>query len=89
VPTLEESGIAGLDVSQWRGILVPKGTPDIVIDKLHADFAEVLMIPDIKARMTEIGEEPMGGSPEQLGRFVQAEIAKFRGLVRETKLVVD
>lgn len=89
VPTLEESGIRGVDVSQWRGILVPSGTPPEIVKKLHADFAEVLGRPEVLARMSEIGEEPVGGTPEKFREFIRTEIAKFRHLVRETRLAID
>lgn len=89
VPTLDESGLRGLDMSQWRGMLLPTGTPRDVITKLNAEFAEILKLQDVRARLTELGEEPVGGSPKQFGDFIRKEIAKYRTMVKETKIVIN
>ena len=89
MPTLEEAGIAGIDVSQWRGILAPKGTPAAIIARLNADFGEVLAISDIRTRMLDIGEEPIGGSAEQFATFMATEINKYRNIVSKTKLAAQ
>jgi tripartite-type tricarboxylate transporter receptor subunit TctC len=89
VPTLDESGLRGLDVSQWWGVLVPTGTPRDIIVKLHAEFIEIVKLPNVRASMAELGAEPVGSSPEQFGEFIRAEIAKYRGVVKETKITID
>lgn len=89
VPTLDESGLQGLDVSQWWGVLVPTGTPRDVIAKLHAEFIAIVKLPAIKARMAELGAEPAGSGPEQFGEFIRAEIAKYRRIVKEAKITID
>jgi tripartite-type tricarboxylate transporter receptor subunit TctC len=89
VPSLDESGLRGLDVSQWWGILVPTGTSRDIITRLNAEFNGIVMLPDMKALMAEIGAEPMAASPDQFGRFIRAEIAKFHGVVTEAKITTD
>ena len=89
MPTLDESGLQGLDVSQWWGVLVPTGTPRDVIAKLHAEFIEIVKLPAIRARMAELGAEPVGSGPEQFGEFIRAEIAKYRRIVKEAKIAID
>lgn len=89
VPTLDESGLQGLDVSQWWGVLVPTGTPRDVIAKLHAEFIEIVKLPAIRARMAELGAESVGSGPEQFGEFIRAEIAKYRRIVKEAKITID
>lgn len=89
VPTLDESGVRGLDVSQWWGVLAPAGTPGDVISKINAETTRIVALPDVKALLTEVGAEPMATSPDQFGRFIRAEIAKFRRIVKEAKIKIN
>ncbi len=83
VPTLAESGFAGLDVSQWWGVLVPSGTPAEIVARLHADIAETIRLPDIRANMTKLGAEPSGMPSAQFGAYLHTEVAKFRKIVSD------
>lgn len=89
VPTLSEAGLAGFDVSQWYGVVVPAGTPADITGKLHADFVELLTLPDIKTRMADLGAEPVGSTPAQFGEFIRSEIAKYRKIVKETRITIN
>jgi tripartite-type tricarboxylate transporter receptor subunit TctC len=89
VPTLDESGVRGLDVTQWWGVFMPAGTPRDVIAKLHAEITESIKLPNMRALMTELGAEPVGSSPEQFGDFVRAEIAKFRNVAKQANIRID
>ena len=86
VPTLDESGVPGLDVTQWWGVLMPAGTPRDIIAKLHAEITEIIKLPNVKALMTDLGAERVGSSPEQFGDFVRAEIAKFRNVTKQANI---
>ena len=89
VPTLDESGLTGLDVSQWWGVFVPAGTARNVIARLHAEIADIIKLPNVVTRMAELGAEPVGSSPERLREFLRQEIAKYRKIVKETKVTID
>jgi tripartite-type tricarboxylate transporter receptor subunit TctC len=90
VPTLDESGVDGLDVSQWWGVLVPTGTPSNIVTKLHADLIDIIKLPKIRARMTtELGMEPVGTSPVQFGEIIRTDIAKYRNIVKAAKIKID
>lgn len=89
VPTLSESGLAGFDVSQWYGVMVRAGTPDEITARLHADLIELLKLPDIKARMTELGAEPVGSTAAQFGEFIRSEVAKYRTIVKDTRITIN
>jgi tripartite-type tricarboxylate transporter receptor subunit TctC len=89
VPTLDESGLHGLDVTQWWGVLMPAGTPRDIIAKLHGEITESIKLPNMKALMTELGAEPVGSSPEQFGDFIRAEIAKFRNVAKQANIRVE
>lgn len=89
VPTLDESGLHRLDVSQWWGVLVPAGTPRDIVARLHAELTAIIKLPNIRAQMTELGAEPVGSSPEQFGDFIRTEIAKFRTIAKEANIRVN
>jgi tripartite-type tricarboxylate transporter receptor subunit TctC len=89
VPTLDESGVPGLDVTQWYGVLLPAGTSRDIIARLHAEITESIKLPNVRALMTELGAEPVGSSPGQFGDFLGAEIAKFRNVAKQANIRVD
>ena len=89
VPSLSEAGLTGFDVSQWYGVVVPAGTPVEITAKLHADFVELLNLPDIKARMADLGAEPVGSTPAQFSELIRSEITKYRKIVKETRITVN
>lgn len=83
VPTLIELGYKGLDVSAWMALLGPKGLAPEVVRALNANMNDVLKLPDVAARMTALGVEPIGGEPAILGRQVADDERRFGALVRE------
>ena len=89
VPSLNESGVAGLDVAQWWGVMVPAGTPGAIIAKLNADFVALTKLPDIRARMAELGAEPIGSTAAQLGETIRSDIAKYRKIVKDAKISIN
>jgi tripartite-type tricarboxylate transporter receptor subunit TctC len=89
VPTLDESGLQGLDVSQWWAVLVPAGTPRDIVLKLNGEFVQMVKLPDIRARMADLGAEPVGSTPEQLGEIMRADIAKYRRVAKQAKVAID
>jgi tripartite-type tricarboxylate transporter receptor subunit TctC len=89
VPTLGESGVAGLDVSQWYAVVAPAGTPADITARLNADFVELLKMPDVRTRMADMGAEPVGSSAAQFGEFIRSEIAKYRRIVKETGITIN
>jgi len=89
VPTLDESGLRGLDVSQWWGLLGPAGLPREIVTKLNADLGEIVKLPATRARMAELGMEPVGSSPAQLGELIHADITKYRKVVKEANIRID
>ncbi|MEO8441716.1 MAG: tripartite tricarboxylate transporter substrate binding protein [Betaproteobacteria bacterium] len=89
VPTLDESGVPGLDVTQWYGVFTPAGTARDIIARLHAEITEIIKLPNVKALMADLGAEPVGSSPAQFGEFLRAEIAKFRNVAKQANIRVD
>lgn len=83
-PTVTESGWPEYVVTSWNGVSAPTGTPPDVIAKLNHEINEVLKLPDVRARATQLGMEPVGSTPEGMAKRLQADIARWRGVI--TKL---
>lgn len=82
VPTFDELGIKGMEISNWFGVVAPKGTPAPIIAKLNASINEILKQPEMVKAITSLGDEPVGGTPEQFGSFIKAETARWSQLVK-------
>lgn len=82
VPTMEEAGVPGFDISNWFAYFVPAGTPTDVIGKLSAEVNRSLKLPDVREKLAGAGAEAVGTSPEELARFLRVESAKFAHLIK-------
>jgi tripartite-type tricarboxylate transporter receptor subunit TctC len=89
LPTVAQAGVPGYDTSAWYGMLVPTGTPADIIARLNAEAGKVLKMPDVKSRLDATGMVPKTGTPEELGRHMHAEIAKWGKIVKALNLHVD
>jgi tripartite-type tricarboxylate transporter receptor subunit TctC len=86
VPTFEELGYKGFDGVQWYGIVGPaKMSPDIV-RRLNDEINKTLANPELKERLAAEALEPMPMTPEQFGRYIQADIARWTALARERQI---
>jgi tripartite-type tricarboxylate transporter receptor subunit TctC len=90
VPTIAEQGVPGYDVSVFFGIVAPAGTPPDRIAKLNQAFVEVLDTPKVKQLFASQGLEPAPSStPQQLGKFIQAQVTKWAGVVKQAGAQLD
>lgn len=84
VPTVAEAGVPGFEFEAWIGYLAPAGTPKDIIVKLHADITRALSVPGVPEKLTALGFNIVGGSPEQFAALIRNDIARLGKLVRET-----
>ncbi len=89
LPTVSEAGVPGYEVSGWYGILVPTGTPQDIITRLHTESIKVLKIPDVIERMAVAGFEPVGNSPAEFTAFIASEVDKWAKVVKAAGTRVD
>jgi tripartite-type tricarboxylate transporter receptor subunit TctC len=89
VPTLDESGVKGVDVYSWQAVAAPKGLPAEVKTKLHGAFVAALQDPQIQQRLTEQGFEVVANTPEQFASFEQAEFTRWKTLIETRKITAD
>lgn len=76
VPTFDESGLKGYEGTTWGGLLAPAKTQKDILTRLNIEVDKALKSPDIHERFVHAGVEPIGGTPEDFGRFIRAEITK-------------
>ena len=86
VPTLIESGVPGFTAEAWWGVLAPAGTPAPIIARMNAEIAKSLKIPAVQERLTQMGVDVAASSPDELGRFVAAEVNRWATVVRDNKI---
>jgi tripartite-type tricarboxylate transporter receptor subunit TctC len=89
LPTVQETGIKGYDVTSWNGMLAPAGTPADIIRRYNSEFNRIIGTPEMRKRMIDNGYEPVGGSPEKFGAHIRAEIAKWAPVVKSANIRVD
>jgi len=83
VPTISEAGVPGYEATNWWGIVAPAGTPRPVIDRLHQELSVILATPETKKRFETEGGEAIQMSPDDFGRFIVAETAKWAKVVKD------
>lgn len=81
IPTADESGLAGFEVSSWVGILAPARTPKPIVDRLYGEIAKIVNSPDIKRFLQGQGAEPALMDPAQFGNLIKADLAKWAKVV--------
>lgn len=89
VPTFEESGFKGFDGVQWYGIVGPARMPTPVTYRLNAEINKALASPALRERLAGEAIEPMPMTPEQFGKFIQADIARWSALARARGISLD
>ncbi|MBH1966061.1 MAG: tripartite tricarboxylate transporter substrate binding protein [Comamonadaceae bacterium] len=82
IPTLQEAGVAGYDATSWFGMFAPAGTPAAALRKLNQELVATIRTPEVAEKLRKLGAEPVGSSSEELGRFYQSEIERWRKVVK-------
>ena len=88
VPTMSET-YSGFVSEAWVGLLAPARTPPEIVARLNAESAKVLDLPDTRTRFAELGLETAPGSPEDLDRWIRAEMARWGRVIRERRITLE
>jgi tripartite-type tricarboxylate transporter receptor subunit TctC len=89
LPTMAEAGVPGFEITAWFGFMAPRGTPQAIIEKIHADVARIVASPDIRERILAQASEPVGNSPEEYAAFINEEIIKWRAVIKQANMKAE
>ena len=88
-PTFAEAGFPGFRADSWYGLVAPKGVPRPVLDALRSAAARAMEVPAVRERIASIGQDPVGGDPENFTAHMQREIEQWQQVVRKANITVD
>jgi tripartite-type tricarboxylate transporter receptor subunit TctC len=83
VPTMDESGFPGFNVTTWWGMFAPAGTPAAIVERLNRATVKVMATPQMREKLAAIGLEPMGGTPAEFAAIIRTEAPYWERLIKE------
>jgi tripartite-type tricarboxylate transporter receptor subunit TctC len=83
------SGVPGYEAESWFVLMAPRGTPDDVIRKVAGEVDQILKKPEVRERLATLGAQPVGGTPEALGKFIASETTKWEKVVKASGAKID
>lgn len=86
LPTMAEAGLPGYEVTNAYGVLAPAATPRPIVVKLQQEIARILKLTDVNERLTGLGAQPVGSTPEQFGTYLGAEITKWSKVIQTNNI---
>ncbi|NWG72949.1 MAG: tripartite tricarboxylate transporter substrate binding protein [Parvularculaceae bacterium] len=88
-PTLAEAGVPGYEATIWLGVMAPKGTPAVVVNRLNAEIGKITGNADVRRAWTAQGTSAMTMSVDEFTRYLNDDIAKWANLIRAANIKVD
>jgi len=89
LPTIAESGYPGFEYSLWYGLLAPAKAPAAIVGRLHHETVKALALPDLRAKLADLGGEAIGNSPDEFGAIIKSEIPKWAKVIKESGIKPD
>lgn len=89
VPTFDEQGLKGYELSSWQAVFAPAGTPQPIIERLHAEIAKYLKTPEIQKRFGDMGLDPSGMAPQELAAVIKSDVPRLGKVVRDSGAKAD
>jgi tripartite-type tricarboxylate transporter receptor subunit TctC len=89
VPTVAESGLLGFEFNSWFAMMAPAGTPKAIVQTLHAEAVKALADPDVREKLQGLGLTPRGTSPDDLGKAMRAQLARYGALIKQAGITAE
>jgi len=89
IPTVEESGLPGFEFVSWYGLWGPKDLPTAITAKLQSGVTAVLAEPEVKARLTTLGFEAIGSTPDEFAKYIESEMAKYGKIIQDANIKAE
>ena len=89
VPTIAESGLPGLEIVQYYGLVAPAATPQPIIERLNKELRKIVTSEDVKKHLIDVGGDPIASTPAEYARNIQREEGKWQAVIKKLGLVVN
>jgi tripartite-type tricarboxylate transporter receptor subunit TctC len=89
IPTIAQAGVPGYEATIWLGLMAPAATPKPILERLSSEVRKVINAPGVKDIWEKQGAVPMAMTPEEFGKFLREDIARWAKLVKDTGMKVD
>jgi tripartite-type tricarboxylate transporter receptor subunit TctC len=89
IPTLDESGLRGFNITAWIGLVAPKGTPNDIVQKLNLEVGRALKDPEFARQISKVGIDPIGSTPDEFAAFLRREIPRWKEIVQDAGAKVE
>jgi tripartite-type tricarboxylate transporter receptor subunit TctC len=90
VPTAEEAGVAGYQVTTWYGVFAPAGTPAAIVNRLHREIVRAMRSPGTRSKLEGIGADgTVSRSPEEFAALVRSDTARYAKIVKDIGLRIE
>lgn len=89
LPTFTQAGVPGYEVNAWYSVHAPAGVSREIVVKVNRELVRILELPDIRERLKQLGSEGVGNTPEEFGRFVRGESARYAKAIRDAGVKVE
>ena len=89
LPTIAESGYPGFEATNWYGLFAPARTPVTIVRTLHLETAKALALPELRGKLTDLGMEVVGNSPEEFASVIRSEILKWAKVIKQSNIKPD
>ena len=89
LPTLDEAGVPGFELTAWGGVVIPAGVSKTIITKLNAEINRSLASPSLKEKVSLFGYEVAGGTPEQFTQHVRKKAARWAEVIKRAGVKID
>lgn len=86
LPTMQEAGVPGFDITSWQGYFGPAGMPKEIVTRLNSEIRKIVEKPEMKARLAELGMDAFSGTPEELDTFVKEQLVVWEKLITNAKI---
>ena len=89
IPTVDESGFPGFEFVSWYGLWGPKDLPADITAKLQMNIAKILALPDVKQRLSVLGFDAIGSTPDYFAKFIDSEMAKYGKIIHDANIKAE
>ena len=89
MPTFAEAGLPGVSLKSWQGVGAPGGTPQAILEKLSAEIAKLVALPETQEKLDLQGFVPFYNNPEQTAALVKADIIRYAKIIKEANIKTD